>query len=172
MKKSKQLQFFSKSSLEHGGKLIQHKRKSLRPLTTKHPIHVVLRSDRARGPLSLLNHQNKIDKILTKWAHKFHISIYEKAIVTNHIHLLIRGKKRIQIQNFFRTIAALIARQVTGSKKAKAFGRFWSYLIYSRCLSSWKREFQIVKNYIVQNTLETMGLASYKPRKSKKYALF
>ncbi len=166
----KQLEFFDKPRLEHGGVLNRRRRKKIRPLTTKYPVHIVLRSDKAKGKLNLLRHQKEIETLLQKWAKRFRISIYQKSIVGNHIHLLVRGKRRVDIQNFFRTIAALIARKVTGSRKGKPFGKFWSYLIYSRCLQSWKREFINVSNYIIQNTFEALGRIPYRPR--KKYALF
>ncbi len=162
----KQLEFFkaTKTKLTHGGSIGLKKRKSKRPLNIKKPIHVVLRSDKARGSLSLLNHQTKIHRIIKFTAQKFHISIYETAIVSNHIHLLMRGKRREDIQNFFRTIASLIARKITKAKRGMPFGRFWSYLLFSRQLTSWKKEFEIVRDYILQNTLEALGLIPYKKK--------
>ena len=164
----KQLEFFKtkKSPLTHGGSLATKRRKIKRPLDVKKPVHVVLRSEKAKRSLSLLNHQAKIRKIIRLSAKKFHISVYELAIVGNHIHLLIRGKRREHLQNFFRTIAALIARHVTKAKRGRPFGRFWSYLIFSRVLTSWRRDFEQVKAYIVQNTLEVLGLVPYRQRKT------
>ncbi len=133
----------------------------MRPLNVKKPIHITLKSDKAKRQLSLLNHQGFVHKTLTKFSTKFRISIYQKAIVGNHIHLLIRGKTRKDIQDFFRTIAALIARHVTKARKGKPFGRFWSYLLFSRLLTSWGQEFEIVKAYIVKNTLEALELVKY-----------
>ena len=127
----------------------------------------MLRSDKAKGKLSLLNHQGYINKCLTKFSAKFRISIYEKAIVGNHIHLLIRGRTRKNIQDFFRTIAALIALHVTKAKRGKPFGRFWSYLLFSRLLTAWGKEFEIVKAYIEKNTLEALGLVKYERKVTK-----
>ncbi|MDZ4660384.1 MAG: transposase [Pseudomonadota bacterium] len=171
---AKQLEFFrtKKNPRLHGGEIGLRKRKNRRPIDVKKPLHVVLRSDRAKGKLSLLNHQFFINKCLGRFAGKFNISIYEKAIVGNHIHLLIRGKERKNIQDFFRTIASLIARHITKARRGHQFGKFWSYLLFSRLLNSWKREFSQVKNYIVKNTLEALGRIRYIPRKPKSYALF
>ncbi len=167
MKQKKQLDFFEKLGGKtgkqrhlHGGSLAIKKRKTARPLCHKRPLHIILKSDRAKGRLSLLNHQGFVDKTLTKFSTKFRISIYEKAIVGNHIHLLIRGKTRKGIQDFFRTIAALIARHVTKARKGKPFGRFWTYLLFSRLLT-WGRAFETVKAYIIKNTLEVLGLVKY-----------
>lgn len=163
--KAKQLQFFDKISLEHGGALNKNKRKNIRPLTTKKPIHVTLRSSKARGVYSLLNFNRKIEKVISKSAAKFAVTVYKKANSGNHLHLQIRGKKRDGIQNFFRSISSQIARLITGAKKGKPFGKFWDNLIYTRVLSSWAKEFRVLGEYIEQNTLETLGLIKYRPRK-------
>ncbi|MDZ4661104.1 MAG: transposase [Pseudomonadota bacterium] len=162
--KSKQLSFFKKLTLEHGGTLGKGKRKGARPISTKHPIHLVYRASKARAKLSLLNFSRRIDKILSQQAQKFGVSIYEKANSGNHLHLLIRGKKRVGIQKFYISTTALIARLVTGTKKGNKFGKFWDHLIFSRVLTSWSREFLDLKDYLVQNTLETLGLVPFRAR--------
>ena len=164
MHKSKQMSFFKKQSLEHGGVLRKGKRKEARPISTAHPIHIVYRSSKARAKLSLLNFARRIDKILSQQAQKFGVTIYEKANSGNHIHLLIRGRKRPGIQKFLISTTSLIARVVTGAKKGKKFGKFWDHPVYTRVLTSWKREFCGVKDYLVQNTLETLGLVPYRSR--------
>ena len=164
----KQESFFKHHKKAHGGSVNLGKRKSTRPLDSKMPVHVVLKSNKAKGALALVRFDVEIDKILVKMAEKFQISIYEKNINYTHIHLLIRGKNRQNLQNFFRTIAGLIARLVTGAEKGKAFGKFWSYLLYTRVLGSWKKDFANVRTYIVQNTNEVLGLVPYKTRSQKK----
>lgn len=152
-------------------------------------MHVTLRSEFAYSGRSLLRHQKMINKVISRAADHFRISVYEKAICGNHLHLLVRGKTRFEIQNFFRVIAGHIAQNILesypikASEKNKRGGasplrkntckhpknqrKFWCALIYSRVLSGWGREFRIVKNYIVQNTLEAMGVIPYQNRKSR-----
>lgn len=162
-RKGQQLDFFGKSPTSHGGSLNLGKRKKYRPMDIKRPLHVILKSYKARGKLALPNHDRKLIRILTKMANKFAITISERNINWDHIHLLVRGKRRENLQNFFRAIASLIAREVTGATKGKPFGRFWSYLVFSRIVNG-KRDFENVRSYIVQNTLETLGLVPYKKR--------
>lgn len=128
------------------------------------PIHLVLKSEKAKGAYLLVRFNDQISSVIQKQANKFQVTIYEKNINFNHIHLLVRGKSRRGLQNFFRSLAGIVARLVTGAGKGKAFGRFWSYLIYSRVLNSWKRDFTNVRNYIIQNNLEVLGLIPYQPR--------
>ncbi len=165
-KKFHQQSFFKPSKKAHGGSLNVQKRKTLRPLDTKMPLHLVLKSDKAKGAHSLVKFHNQISKVMDKQAGKFQVTIYERNINFNHIHLLIRGKSRRGLQNFFRSLAGIVARLVTGAGKGKAFGRFWSYLIYSRVLNCWRRDFTYVRNYIIQNTKEVLGLIPYKQRKN------
>ncbi len=151
---------------EHGGELLIGKRKSRRPLSTKLPIHLVMRTDLAQGARSLLKHRQLIERILKKVAHRFRIQIYEKAIVSNHIHLLIRGKRREDIQNFLRVITGHIAQEILQKlplPPSHRENKFWQTRIYSRLLT-WGREFHIVKKYVVQNILEAAGLVAYKRR--------
>lgn len=157
--------FFKPSKKSHGGSLNLRKRKALRPLDIKMPLHVVLKSDKVKGVYALVKFSDQILKVMNKQAAKFQVTIYEKNINFNHIHLLIRGKTRRGLQDFFRSLAGIVARLVTGAVKGKAFGRFWSYLIFSRVLNSWKRDFTNVRNYSIQNNCEVLGLIPYQKRK-------
>lgn len=134
-----------------------------------------------------------IERILSKASRRFHVRIYEKAICGNHIHLSVKGRNRIELQNFFRVIAGHIAQEIlqlyplpkpqrggasgtpgsSGSQQSqhqkghpKNRRKFWSLLLYSRIVS-WGRDFITVKNYIIQNVKESLGLIPYKTRKSR-----
>lgn len=159
------------------------KRKRRRPLSIHTPLHLVMRSDFAYGNRSLLRHRPLIDRIIKKAGKKFSIKIYEKAVVSNHIHLLIRGYKRESIQNFFRVVAGHIAQEIlkewplskqevyrrgsAPAKKREQKNKFWETRIYSRVMK-WGAEFFRVKAYVVKNTLEALGLIQYKKRISYK----
>lgn len=110
----RQTSFFktNRSTKIHGGELSIGRRRARRPLTTKSPVHVVLRSDFAYGGRCLMKHHKLIYAILRKASKRFRISVYERAICGNHIHLLVRGKKRIDLQNFFRVVAGHIAQKI------------------------------------------------------------
>jgi REP element-mobilizing transposase RayT len=116
-----------------------------------------------------------------KAARRFRVRIYEKAICGNHLHFLVKAQTRSELQNFFRVLAGHIAQEILrnypllkhelrvaggalGCKKNQR--KFWSLLLYSRLLT-WGREYQAVKRYIVQNTLEALGLIPYQKRKSR-----
>lgn len=177
-----QISFFKSARRDHGGALSISKRRSRRPLSTKHPIHLTLRSELAKGPRALTRHRPLVNFILKKSAALFRIRVYQKAICGNHLHFLVRGKRREDLQNFFRVLSGHIAQEIlrqhplqeTGGAPKEGRGsplgclknrrKFWDLLLYSRLLT-WGREFRIVHRYIQQNTLEAMKLIAYTRRK-------
>jgi REP element-mobilizing transposase RayT len=184
----KQLQLLPEEKIrkEHGGSLGLGRRRRRRPMNIKTPLHLVLRSDFAYDGRSLMRHRPLIQKILKKAQIRFGIRIYEQAIVSNHIHLLVKGSDRQSLQNFFRVVAGHIAQGILrdfpilpsekprrggapGNKDTKAKTRetenkFWQVRIYSRIVS-WGRDYFAAKRYVLNNTLEALGLIPYKPRK-------
>lgn len=195
----KQLSFFrpGKYSRVHGGAHSAGKRRSRRPLSLKEPHHITLRSDFASGSRSLLRHRPWIERVLKKASLRFHVRIYEKAVCGNHIHLLVFGKSREGLQNFFRVVAGHIAQGILekcpinpnerkvrgGAPSANAANgkteklphrknrrKFWALLLFSRVVT-WGREFRSVCRYIVRNTLEALNFIAYTPRKRPRLPL-
>jgi REP element-mobilizing transposase RayT len=189
----KQLNLISAQSFrkEHGGALSIGRRRSRRPLSTKEALHITLRSELATKERSLLRHRPLIEAVIRKASRRFRIRVYRWAVCRNHIHLLIKGKRREDLQNFFRVLAGHIAQgilklyplkphevggalthQAGGAPRGRKKGcvknqrKFWDLLLYSRVLT-WGREFKAVTGYLVQNTLEALKLIAYAPRKTR-----
>ncbi len=140
----------------HGGVPSTHKRKTVRPFTSKAPLHLVMRSSRARGTWSMLHRRNKarITSMIYVYAERFHVKVYRAANVGNHIHLLVKAEERKNLADFLRVLAGRIAVTVSGAQKGvKRIGRFWDYLYWSR-LVSWGRDFYQVRKYVLANELE------------------
>jgi hypothetical protein len=175
-----QTSFIPPGTKEHGGSLSLAKRRGPRPLSTKESLHLTLRSDFAKGQRSLLLHQDLIQKIIEKVEKLFQVRVYNYAICHNHIHVLLRGKNRVQLRNCFRVLAGHIAQQILlknpytktemetvrasqpkGHPKNKR--KLWALLTYTRIVG-WGKEFRSVVNYILQNTLEALNKIAYKPR--------
>jgi REP element-mobilizing transposase RayT len=167
----------SKNSREHGGTASLGKRKTQRALSVKRPIHLVLKSQRAVGKRNLLRHRTLIENVVRKAQRRFSVRIYEMAVVSNHIHLLVKGYSRTELQNFFRVVAGHIAQKIlqlhpllesecleTGGAQTKQENKFWLSRVYTRIVT-WGREFVSVKRYVIQNVREALGIIEYKPRK-------
>jgi REP element-mobilizing transposase RayT len=137
----------------HGGSRTAGKRKNKRPLSTKHAIHLVLKSKKAIGQQSFFKHQEKIHSILNKYSKKHGVQIQDSVNMGNHIHLKIKITTREHFKNFLRTVTALIARVVTNAKKGQKFGKFWDALAFTRVLKSKIENLQLT-GYFRANRVE------------------
>src|SRR5262249_40360358 len=138
------------------------RRKLARPIDVRRPLHVVLRSSRARGGWGLRTRRNErlVSGTLRRFATRYRIRVYEVANVDNHVHILLRTPSRRELQDFLRTFAGVTARLVTKANKNRPVGRFWDFLSYSRVVA-WGRDFRGIRTYVVENRLEALGLISY-----------
>ena len=162
MKKAVQRDFFEGKRengprrTKHGGGLETNKRKLARPFRASRPLHIVLKSSHARGALSMRSMRNRlaVDKIVVAHATKARAKLHAKQNVGNHIHLLMTFKTRVALKVFLRSVAALIARHVTGAKKGKPFGSpFWDEIPFTRIFEG-LRDFRGMLNYIFKNKIE------------------
>lgn len=184
--KTKQQSFFIPQNKFFGGALLEGKRKSTRPLSSKDAIHFIMRSCWACGRNSFLSRRNKkvVDLIITHFSKKFGVKIYERAINGNHIHLLLRITNRVLYKAFIKAITGKIASHVMSGQSFKLFSSlkenqdwgdgvraakkaegFWEFRPFSRIVN-WGRDFQICMRYLKQNILEALGFISYTVRKN------
>lgn len=139
----------------HGGTRTKGRRKQERPLSTKHWIHLVLKSDKATGSLSFLNPKNQpvVESTLKQKAKRFGVRIAELVNVGNHLHLKVKIADRKAFQRFLKSVTTLIARFVTGARKGKPFGRFWQGLAFTRVLKTSLEELNL-RGYLEANRRE------------------
>ena len=78
---------------------------------------MVLRGDTSRCG-SLVKKQIFIGMTLTKMAARFRVKIYEKAVVSNHLHLVLKFSKTEDYKNFVRAEAeGIINYQIRRQRK-------------------------------------------------------
>jgi len=98
--------------------------KTARPLDPKRPVHLVLRSSRAKGPWSLLHPKNerRVRRVLDVTAAKYGVRVYRFANVGNHLHLLIMARSR----RIFRIPSRVLRtnRPSSGWLRTRIKGRF------------------------------------------------
>ena len=153
----------------HGGEYTPGKRKKARPISTKRPIHLTLRSSHAVGCYSFRTKRNRefISALIKFLSRKWGVRIYEFSINSNHLHFALRALTRKGFQNFLRTLASQIAAFVTGAKKGRPFGKcFFDLPAFTR-IAQWGKDFKRLKAYVIQNVLEASGVIPYQPRKVK-----
>ena len=122
-RKNQQLSFIKPQLKFFGGILLNGRRKETRPLSSKDSIHFVLRSSWAMGSDSFLASRNRrfVDLLITRFAKKFGVKIYQRAIQTNHIHLLLKITNRTLYKAFIRALSGKIASHVMGQLSFKLF---------------------------------------------------
>jgi len=161
--RTRQLSFLKEikvsARLDHGGELAVGKRKTRRPFDPKRPLHVVMRSTRARGEWSMLSARNsrRVKSIVQQAAKRQGIQLFQFVNVGNHLHFLLSARKVEALRAFMREVSGGIAFQITGSKKTHPLqGKFWDRLPYSRVVS-WGKEFKSVTRYLIGNLFEAAG---------------
>lgn len=135
-----------------GGQLLKGNARQARPIDTKLPLHLVLRS---HGRASLRSPQlfNKVSAMVERTSKKYGVRIYEWANVGNHIHLLIRVTKRPLWSAFIRELTGKIARAA-----GKTNEKFWIYKPFTRVVPGWQKAFRSVKDYVTLNRHEAEGV--------------
>ena len=157
---ARQTQLYLDKSLkprkQHGGDFVKGHRKMARPITTKSPMHIVLRSHRARGVYNMLSASNRrcIEARLHADAAKNHVKILGFANVGNHLHITAQAKTRQGFIAFLRTFTGMVARICTGAKKGNAKGQFWEKLAFTRIIT-WGKDQRIMERYIHINAQES-----------------
>ena len=137
---------------EFGGSLLIGKRKDKRPLSTKHPIHLILKSCHKR----VFNPSNmSLEKLIRDQAKKFNIKIYDMAVNWSHIHLVIQLKDKNDYTRFIRSLTSIMASKIR--KVFPCLKEIFTLRPYTRIIS-WGRQFKNALQYQVINKMESFGL--------------
>lgn len=134
--------FKDNMDLTHGGSKEKGKRKGLRPLSSKHPIHLVLK---AKDPFRLLRNTRIIEQTVRKYAERFGVTIYEMAVHADHIHLSFKVPSRELYLRWIRAITSVLARLIAKLK--------WSLPPFTR-IGTWGKDFKRLTHYIRHNKTE------------------
>ncbi len=138
MQKNQQSSFFGKQNLSFGGSLLKRAHASRpRPISSKHFLHVVLKSDVAvmskNEDLRLTKRKSAVESIIKDKVDEFGVKLHKVAIGSNHIHLLISFKSRRKYFNWIRRVTGLIARLMLQAEKGKPSQKsFWTYRPFTR----------------------------------------
>ena len=154
--------FLKNYKKEFGGALLQGKRKTKRPLSTRHPIHLVLKSSQQ----NLFNPGNlSLEKLIRSQARKFGIQIYDLALNWSHIHLLFRLRDRNAYTKFVRSLTAILAMKIR--KMKPDLKAIFSLRPFTRILT-WGRDFKRGLDYQILNQMEALGLIIRKKKSQMK----
>ena len=190
--RKKQQSFFNSSSkhkLCHGGTLRQARAgRGARPLSTKEPLHLVFKVNRAELKFGLRSGpcQKIVFQIIQKYSTQFFVKIDQISIQNDHCHLLVRATRRSHFHHFSRVTAGQIAQRfekqgllrskakttlIKTSRKSSVTGTprtqihkgtgLWKHRPFSRVVRGW-RAYKIAKDYIRLNEFEATGQLPYR----------
>ncbi len=126
-----------------------------RPIVMNQSLHVVLRSDLAKGAMNLRRHEVRIEKLLAQLAKRHGVHVFKMANVGNHIHIHLRVTKRLKWQGFISGLTGGIARAV-GFIRGETDRSFWNTRPFSRVVRG-PRDFATIQDYVELNQLEANG---------------
>ncbi len=146
----------------YGGSL--RYRKLARPIETQNGMHLILRCGLSRQGFSLRTYVNIINAYILKFSNQFDVRVYKHSVNSNHIHILLKVSSREDFKRFIRSVSASIAVSIKAQYEYE--GPFWQDRPFTRVIT-WGREYNGVKNYVVQNFKEATGFIKYKPRQDR-----
>ena len=153
------------------------KNRTARPVSSRDPMHVVLRSSKARGIFSFGHHLNvkRVNEVVRKQCEKYGVKLIEYSNNFNHLHLLVKFPSRAVYLRFIRAITGHLVLAVTGTNRLRGlkafFGAkgFWDYRPFTRVVRSW-RGYQFARDYVVLNQLEAEGILPKRDRRLRDIA--
>ncbi len=168
----KQLDLFlqNKQKLDpfFGGSNLKSHPKVARPISTKDFMHVVLKSDQAKGPLSFLRIERVLIALVQNLGAKLDVKVKDVVVMTNHIHLAIKVRHRRHFKAYLRALSGLIVRKLLKTERSKpaSLDKFFKGRPFSGIVNSGRKSFLILSRYFELNRLEKCG---YSKAESRKY---
>jgi REP element-mobilizing transposase RayT len=139
-----------------------------RPLSTRNPVHLVLKVEKGKLRSRSLRHPAHfalITKILQCYGKRFFVRVDQFSIQNDHIHLLIRAPKRCRFQYFFRVVPGQIAQQFQNRGwLTDTPGKLWKWRPFTRIVMGFVG-LQIIRNYIQLNEKEATGKIRYQKQR-------
>ncbi len=177
-----------KHRLSHGGVLRnQRLGRRGRPLSNRDPVHLVLKAQRlclGKG-LGLRTYKRffLIQSLVQRYSLRFSVKVEQISIQGDHIHLLVRSRRRRALQNFLRVVSGQIAQEFirreilvvtdTPDRKTGAGGKklkLWLHRPFTRVIKG-RRALVIVRNYIQLNEKEAYGEIVYQKKRLRGLSL-
>jgi REP element-mobilizing transposase RayT len=188
-RKPKQQSFFKKQnqSTDFGGTKLKGNPRGKRHLHKKKALHLVLKSSLCKGGFSLLQkkYARRVQATIFKYAKKYGIRVYHYQNVGNHLHFVLRCPNSILYTKFIRATSGRIAQALlkdmghpkctggdpTDTGQNKRPEKFWDYRPFSRTIT-WGKGFEYMKDYILKNTLDVLGLPRSKENLAELKSIF
>lgn len=155
-----------RQEIEFGGDLSKGKRKSKRPISTKKPMHLILKSSNARGKFALAPSNRQMEALIYKMGRRFGLKMYSVAMNWSHAHFVIRVWDRKSYKKFIR---ALTGAMVLLLKAPKGF---FDLKPYTK-IGTWGQQLRNWISYSEKNQMQArgLGLQHFQKRVPKKVSV-
>ena len=151
---------FVKDTAFGGAKFHSYNPNCRRPLATRVPIHLVLRS----RSYEMKRFDRAIKRIIWNQCKKTGVLVKDYTNQGNHLHLVVILPSLVAWKQFIRSTTGLIARLVMRVERSSGKGvRFWSGRPWTRIVQ-WGRDLRGVYKYIHLNKVEALGFSRYTAR--------
>ena len=128
-----------------------------RPRATKEAMHLVLRSDRARGAKSLLKYDTVVRAVIANVARRRGVRVYRIVNAGSHLHITLKLSKQFLWHGFISGVTGGIARAIGFKRDEGTKQGFWNSRPFTRVIA-WGRDYNVVKDYHTLNQLEADGV--------------
>lgn len=115
----KQDSFFPKIKKAFGPQDLCNKRKEARTLSSRHAIHLILKSTKIKDYGSFYKYKKLIKEEMQKFSNKFGLKIFSYTIMNDHIHLIIQIQNRNAYTYFVQAFAGSVALKIVKLKKGE-----------------------------------------------------
>lgn len=149
-----------------GGNLIKGNPRKARSLSTKHPLHLVMKSSKAQGDKNLLKEARFYSNIARKLGRKHGIKIYTIRVDSGQIHMILKIQSRRAYSRFIRAYSGMIVRLVFGIQRGPALRskntdkrkivRFWDARPFT-AITSWGPRFEHLKRFVDGVAIKPVG---------------
>jgi REP element-mobilizing transposase RayT len=160
-KRHKQLSFTAKGlekpKVAFGGHSFKTNAKSKRPISSKLPIHLVMRTDGRKFSMRKPRAFRLVDQIVYRTADKYSVLIYEFANVGSHLHMVIKLPHLREWAKFIRELSGRIAQEMQELKGPEKGEKFWIFKPFTRVVASWGKAYRDCCDYVILNRLEGGG---------------
>jgi REP element-mobilizing transposase RayT len=149
----RQLSFFKNSNSARVFVQTQGKRKSKRPLSTRRPIHLILKSKK----YDLRKNQRAITGIWNRLSKNFGVRSFGLVVNSNHIHAVVKLHSRELYNQFIQGFTGMISKKLMICWLCRPDTR----------IALWGKDIYRLLKYLKLNELEAKGKIPYQKSRTR-----
>lgn len=148
-----------------GGLQIKGNPRNARPISLSKPVHLVLKSELAKGRYSFLRKANasRIEASARRFAKLTNLRLFRFVNAGDHLQLIVQIRSRKAFHKFVRAFSGFVARIVLDVERGRAQNKkFWIARPFTRILN-WSAEFAKCKLVLDKKIFFALGFIENAP---------